>query len=224
MHYYAIIVAGGSGKRMHADLPKQFHLLLGKPVMMHTIAAFYYSSYQPEILLVLNTDFISYWKDLCVQHNFFIPHVIIPGGEQRFDSVKNAVQTITNEDSIIAVHDAVRPVIQKELIDRCFEEASVKEAVIPVIPSRDSLRKIKGSATVSVAREDILIVQTPQVFSCKVLKKAYNQLFSPFYTDDASVVEHAGQAIFTTPGHASNIKITYIEDIAVASLFLNSKA
>ncbi|EOR95646.1 2-C-methyl-D-erythritol 4-phosphate cytidylyltransferase [Arcticibacter svalbardensis MN12-7] len=224
MHYYAIIVAGGSGKRMQADLPKQFHLLLGKPVMMHTIEAFYHSSYQPEILIVLNTDYISYWKDLCVQHNFFIPHTIIPGGAQRFDSVKNAVQAITNEDSIIAVHDAVRPVIHEELIARCFDEATVKEAVIPVIPSKDSLRKINGSTTVSISRDDILIVQTPQVFKYKVLKKAYNQLYSQLFTDDASVVEHAGYTIFTTQGHASNIKITYIEDLAVASLFLSSKA
>ena len=209
---------------MNADLPKQFHLLLGKPVMMHTIAAFYHSSHQPEIILVLNTDYTSYWKDLCVQHNFFIPHTIIPGGAERFDSVKNAVQTITNEDSIVAVHDAVRPVIDEELIARCFEEAELREAVIPVIPSRDSLRKINGSSTVSISRDEILIVQTPQVFAFKLLKKAYSQSYQSDYTDDASVVEHAGYTIYTTPGHTSNIKITFIEDLAIASLVLDSKA
>lgn len=205
---------------MNADLPKQFHLLLGKPILMHTIEAFANSALRPEIILVLNADFHTYWKELCVQHNFFIPHILTAGGRERFDSVKNALANTGTGESLIAVHDAVRPVINDELITRCFREAETKGSVIPVTESRDSLRIIRGSGTEALPRADILIVQTPQVFRSSILKEAYNQSFSPFFTDDASVVEKAGFKIHTTTGAASNIKITYPEDLAIASLYL----
>lgn len=224
MDRYAIIVAGGSGKRMNADLPKQFHLLLGKPVLMHTIEAFASSALAPKIILVLNADFHLYWKELCVQHNFFVPHILTAGGKERFDSVKNALAHIGSADSLVAVHDAVRPVISNELITRCFNEAELRGSVIPVTESRDSLRIIRESATQSLSRADILVVQTPQVFKSNILKEAYNQAFSPLFTDDASVVEKAGFHIFTTPGTPANIKITYPEDLAIASLYLKIDA
>lgn len=224
MDRYAIIVAGGSGKRMNADLPKQFHLLLGKPVLMHTIEAFVNSGLAPDIILVLNADFHQYWKELCVQHNFFVPHVLTAGGRERFDSVKNALSHTGSGESLIAIHDAVRPVINDELITRCFNEAELKGSVIPVTESRDSLRMIRESTTQALSRADILIVQTPQVFKSGILKKAYDQDFSPLFTDDASVVERAGFQISTTAGTPSNIKITYPEDLAIASLYLGKKA
>lgn len=224
MDCYAIIVAGGSGKRMNADLPKQFHLLLGKPVLMHTIEAFANSALRPEIILVLNADFHSYWKELCIQHNFFIPHKLTAGGAERFHSVKNALEHTGPGESLIAVHDAVRPMVNDELITRCFREAEIKGSVIPVTESRDSLRIIRGAGTEALSRADILIVQTPQVFRSGILKEAYEQAFSPLFTDDASVVEKAGFKIFTTTGVPSNIKITYPEDLAIASLYLGVRA
>ncbi|MGV3706651.1 MAG: 2-C-methyl-D-erythritol 4-phosphate cytidylyltransferase [Arcticibacter sp.] len=224
MNGYAIIVAGGSGKRMNADLPKQFHLLLGKPVLMHTLEAFFNSERQPEIILVLNADFHAYWQELCVQHNFFIPHTLVAGGAERFDSVKNALIHIQADESLVAVHDAVRPVIDDELISRCFREAERLGSVIPVTESRDSLRMARGTGTVALARAEVMIVQTPQVFKSSILREAYHQAFSPFFTDDASVVEKAGFEIFTTTGSPANIKITYPEDLAVAALYLKLKA
>lgn len=209
---------------MNADLPKQFHLLLEKPVLMHTIEAFANSALRPEIILVLNADFHSYWKELCVQHNFFIPHTLTAGGTERFDSVKNALEHIGPGESLIAVHDAVRPVISDELITRCFKEAQAKGSVIPVTESRDSLRIIRGSGTEALSRADILIVQTPQVFKSEILKEAYKQAFSPVFTDDASVVEKAGFKICVTSGAPSNIKITYPEDLAIASMYLDVRA
>ncbi|PRY53048.1 2-C-methyl-D-erythritol 4-phosphate cytidylyltransferase [Arcticibacter pallidicorallinus] len=209
---------------MNADLPKQFHLLQGKPVLMHSIEAFAGSAMSPEIIIVLNADFHSYWKELCVQHNFFIPHQLIAGGTERFHSVKNALDCISPGESLIAVHDAVRPVITDELITRCYNEAEVKGSVIPVTESRDSLRIIRGSGTEALSRADILIVQTPQVFRGDVLKEAYQQTFSSVFTDDASVVEKAGFRISTTAGAPSNIKITYPEDLAIATLYLGMKA
>lgn len=209
---------------MNAELPKQFHLLLGKPVMMHTIEAFFNSSLRPEIILVLNTGFHDYWRELCVQHNFFIPHTLVDGGAERFDSVKNALRHVRTGDSLVAVHDAVRPVVDDELITRCFREAERLGSAIPVTESRDSLRMLSGTGTVALPRADVMIVQTPQVFKANNLLEAYKQPFSPFFTDDASVVEKAGLEIFTTTGSPANIKITYPEDLAVASLYLNSKA
>jgi len=219
MKNYVIVVAGGSGSRMNSDIPKQFIPIHGLPVLMHTLSAFHNSSLQPEIILVLNSSYHSYWKDLCTQYRFSIPHILAEGGKQRFDSVKNALKFVSGE-SLIAVHDAVRPVISEELIARSFKQAESAGASIPVVPSRDSLRKIEEKKTVAINREEILIVQTPQVFQSSILLKAYEQEYTTEFTDDASVVEKSGHPISTVEGDFKNIKITYQEDIEIASLFL----
>jgi len=219
MKNYVIIVAGGSGSRMKTDIPKQFISIHGLPVLMHTIKAFHQSSIKPEIILVLNESYHLYWKDLCAEHTFDLPLQVIKGGEQRFDSVKNALSLI-REESLIAVHDAVRPIVSEELILRSFKQAQINGSSIPVVPSRDSLRKKTGEKTVAINREDILIVQTPQVFKSYILQEAYNQAYSTEFTDDASVVEKSGHMIHTVEGDFKNIKITYPEDLEIASLFL----
>lgn len=219
MKYYAIIVAGGSGHRMKTHLPKQFLKLGDKPVLMHTIERFYRSELQPEILTVLNENFFGYWKELCHTHHFDIPHTLIAGGKERFDSVKNALNYI-QDDSVVAIHDAVRPVVTNELITRCFKQAETKGSAIPVTASRDSLRRRENNTSRAVPRDDIWIVQTPQTFQSGLLKEAYNQPFSQELTDDASVVEKMGREVFLTEGDTRNIKITYPEDVEVVSLFL----
>lgn len=222
MKFYAIIVAGGSGNRMKAEVPKQFLLLNEKPVLMHTIEAFYLSELRPEIILVLNDQYHIFWGDLCSQYHFEIPHKLVKGGKERFNSVKNALQLVDAE-SVVAVHDAVRPVITNELIVRCFKEAEINGSAIPVTQSRDSLRKIEGDLTKTVPREEIVLVQTPQVFQSSLLLSAYTQDYSDEFTDDASVVEKSGNKVHITAGDQMNIKITYPEDLGVASLFLNLK-
>jgi len=219
MKNYVIIVAGGSGSRLNSDIPKQFIPIHGIPVLMHTLNAFYNSSLQPEIILVLNLSYHSYWKDLCTQYNFSLPHILAEGGKQRFDSVKNALKFISGE-SLVAVHDAVRPIISDELIARSFKQAELEGASIPVVPSRDSLRKIEGKKTIAINREEILIVQTPQVFRSSILLKAYEQEYTSEFTDDASVVEKWGHQISTVEGDFKNIKITYQDDLEIAGLFL----
>src|SRR6187402_2287906 len=110
MKPYAIIVAGGSGSRMQAAIPKQFLLLNGLPVLMHTLQAFHQSVSKPDIILVIPADSHTYWNELCGQYNFTIPHQLVNGGETRFHSVKNGLATIPDtEDTVIAVQDAVRP-------------------------------------------------------------------------------------------------------------------
>lgn len=209
---------------MNAVLPKQFIPLQGKPILMHTIAAFFASQHKPEIIVSLNADSYDLWNDLCAKYNFKIPHRLIQGGTERFHSVKNALDLLPDE-SIIAVHDAVRPLISEDLIDRLFKNAKDLKAVIPVVDSRDSIRRrTSAGKTESVPRADILIVQTPQVFDGGLLKEAYNQPFNPFFTDDASVVESLGYEIHVTQGAHTNLKITYEDDLQIASLLLSKKA
>ena len=220
MNNYAIIVAGGSGSRMQSSVPKQFLLLNGTPLLMHIINAFHLCDTQPQIIVVLPADSHEYWNELCAEHSFDIPHQLISGGETRFHSVKNGIGLIDEEDVIIAVHDAVRPLIKKEVIDESYECAVKYGNAIVAIKSRDSVRQIKDSRSVSLVRDEIYLIQTPQTFQSAQLKKAYQQPYHANFTDDASVVEQTGVNINLIPGSYQNIKITFPEDIAIAEFLL----
>jgi len=225
---YAIIVAGGSGSRMQATIPKQFLLLNGLPVLMHTIQVFYDSKSQPQIILVLPSDAISYWDELCKQYNFDTPHKVVSGGKTRFHSVKNGLDTIIHTDAIVAVHDAVRPLTSVQIIDNSFTQAAKYGNAVVAVKSRDSIRQVKKDVSASLIRDEIYLVQTPQTFQLAQLKKAYEQSYDTKFTDDASVVEETGIAIRLVDGDYRNIKITFPEDIAIAELLLkqlqNNKA
>ena len=218
--YYAIIVAGGSGSRMQTNIPKQFLLLKGLPVMMHTIKKFADTALKPEILVVINIDYHPIWKQLCAEHQFAIPHTLVAGGNTRFDSVNNALSHIKGE-GIVAVHDAVRPCISIETIEECYHTAKAQEACITAVPCTDTLRKIhpKGE-TYTVNRADYLMVQTPQCFNLSLLKKAYKQPYRNEFTDDATVVERLGTKIQTIQGSSRNIKITWPDDLLLAEAWL----
>ena len=221
MKHYAIIVAGGSGNRMQTETPKQFLLLKNLPVLMHTIKAFAQSDTQPKILLVLNKEQQGYWGRLCDEFNFRIPHQVIDGGTERFHSVKNAILTI-EEDSYVAIHDAVRPLVSKALIDNCYKQAGIQGNVIAAVQSSDSVRMLRDEKTSALKRDEIYLVQTPQTFSINILKEAYNQGFATHFTDDASVVESIGQNINIIEGERGNIKITYPIDLELAELLLKN--
>ncbi len=220
MKYFAIIVGGGSGSRMLSEVPKQFMLLRGRPVLMHTIEAFDKSDYNPEIIVVLNVDFHQYWENLCLLHNFSIPHKLVKGGTQRFDSVKNGIKAIKTK-AIVAIHDAVRPLLSKQLIDRTFEEAERSGNAVAAIKSRDSVRQNTGTHTIPLDREEIYLIQTPQTFSSEILKKAYTQEYRNEFTDDASVAEKLGIKINLIDGETRNFKITFPEDIRLAEIYLD---
>lgn len=219
---YAIIVAGGSGTRMQAIVPKQFLLLNGRPVLMYTIEAFYHSSYQPQIILVLHANFHTYWQELCQQHQFTIPHQLVSGGETRFHSVRNGLELV-EADSLVAVQDAVRPLTSPIIIDAAFAQAAEYGNAVTAVKSRDSVRAVRNGHSESLLRDEIYLVQTPQTFKSDVLKKAYLQPFNEAFTDDASVVEKDGHLIHLNEGDYRNIKITYPEDIAIAELLLKQR-
>jgi 2-C-methyl-D-erythritol 4-phosphate cytidylyltransferase len=219
---YVIIVAGGSGSRMKSALPKQFLLLIGKPVLMHTMEAFYKSDTNPQIILVLSESFHSYWKDICDEHNFQIPHSVLSGGDTRFHSVKNGLDSVGDDvESLVAVHDAVRPLISTEVIDRSFAYAAKLGNAVVAVQSRDSVRQLRDGLSTPISRDEIHLVQTPQIFQSHQLKKAYLQPYNNQFTDDASVVEKAGFKIHLIEGNHQNIKITFPEDIDIAAMLLN---
>lgn len=218
---YAIIVAGGSGSRMQSAIPKQFLLLAGIPVLMHTMRAFHQSKSCPQLILVLPADFHAYWKQLCIEYNFNISHQLVSGGETRFHSVKNGLSVIPTEmDTIVAVHDAVRPLTDAQIIDHSYSYATEYGNAVTAVKSRDSVRQVKNNTTASLIRDEIYLIQTPQTFQSAQLKKAYEQPYNAKFTDDASVVEEIGTAINLIEGSYRNIKITFPEDIAIAELLL----
>lgn len=213
----AIIVAGGKGLRMGSELPKQFLLVGGKPVLMRTLEAFHRFDPEMTLILVLPKTQQAYWKQLCGEHHFVVKHTLADGGETRFHSVKNGLAFVPSGDGLVGVHDGVRPFVSQEVINRCYETAVTKKAVVPVIEVVETLRHVTSeSGSETVNRSDYRLVQTPQVFDASLLKQAYEQNFVPFFTDDASVVEAMGVSVCLVEGNRENIKITTPFDLKIA--------
>jgi 2-C-methyl-D-erythritol 4-phosphate cytidylyltransferase len=219
MKKIAIIVAGGQGIRMKGSLPKQFIDLCGEPILFHTLRKF--ESVGCQIILVMNPSYIDFWKSLCADRNFEVKHEIVSGGSTRAESVKNGVQLV-GMDALIAVHDAVRPLLTVELIEELFNQANIHGAVIPVLEVKDSLRQISETGSAAVVRSNYKIVQTPQVFISNLLKEAFNVDGYEKFTDEASLVEATGIKIHLINGEETNIKITNPIDLIVAEKILAS--
>jgi 2-C-methyl-D-erythritol 4-phosphate cytidylyltransferase len=221
MKTYALILAGGHGLRMGADLPKQFLPLAGKPVLMHTLEAFHKAVPDVELILVLPEAHRAFWASLCAEHDFRLAHRVVAGGAVRFESVRNGLACV-GEDGLVAVHDGVRPLVKPELIRLCFDVAREKGAVIPVFELTESIRQLDGDRSIAVDRSRFRSVQTPQTFRSAILKKAYEQPYRDVFTDDASVVEATGLEIALVEGHRENIKITMPQDLLLAELLLTN--
>lgn len=227
MKKFAIIVAGGSGKRMATQVPKQFLLLNDKPLLMHTLEAFHAYDASLQLVLVLPEAQMDYWLDLCEQYHFDLPHTVAFGGKERYDSVKNGLLMVQQmrgpqpEKALVAVHDAVRPFVSASLLERCYAKAAESLAVIPVLSLVDSLRRLlPGGGSQAEDRSAFCHVQTPQIFDADALWEAYKKPYQADFTDDASVMEAAGYQIALVEGHRENIKITTPEDLAMAAIIL----
>ena len=219
MKRYAVIVAGGKGLRMGSELPKQFLCIGGNPILMHTLEAFRRFDEAMQLILVLPRDHQPLWHTLCEKHAFSLPYLLADGGETRFHSVKNGLALITGE-GVVAIHDGVRPFVSSEVLHRCFTTAATHHAVLPVIPIVDTVRELTVEGSRTVDRNAYKLVQTPQVFDVTLLKTAYEQPFTPFFTDDASVVEALGRTITLVEGNRENIKITTPFDLKIAEALL----
>ena len=222
MRTIAIIVAGGSGTRFGAELPKQFLELGGKPVLMRTISAF--GGGFSDVIVTLPEGQMALWRELCERYGFAMPHRVVAGGETRWHSVKNALDSIgdISDVDIIAVHDGVRPLVTAEVISRTVEAARRDGAAIPVVMLNDSVRQVEKGASHALDRSTLRAVQTPQVFDARVLMAAYGQPFESTFTDDASVVECAGHSVTLVEGDPQNLKITRPMDLALAEYLLNN--
>ena len=230
MKTIAIIVAGGSGTRFGAEIPKQFLELGGKPILMRTIAAITDRTDAEngdgsfDVIVTLPADQFEQWQQQCAQYSFDVPHRVVAGGETRWHSVKNALDSISDPDDVdvIAVHDGVRPMATADLICRVLDTARKTGSAIPVVPLNDSVRQVEGEGgSHALDRSSLRAVQTPQAFDARLLLEAYRQPFEPTFTDDASVVERLGHSVTLVEGEPQNLKITRPMDLALAEYLLN---
>jgi len=223
-----IIVAGGAGLRMNSTIPKQFLLLHGKPILFHTLNQFKKADSSIILYVVLPKNQMDFWAKLCAEFpeiNATTPHILVEGGETRFHSSQNGLAAITEtEDCLIAIHDGVRPLIKPELISSAFKYAELHGNAILSVPTKDSIRKWDSASQkyLSVKRDEIRIIQTPQIFSLKSLRKAFNLTYCTEFTDDASVVESTGETIHLVDGDYTNLKITTSEDLNLAESLMKS--
>ena len=216
MQKTALIVGGGIGTRIKTKIPKQFLLANNLPILMHTINKF---SHLDKIILVIPKNHFEYWNSLCVKYKFLVKHKLVEGGDSRFQSVKNGLKHIDNND-VVLIHDGVRPMISKSLINKSIKLIMPNVGVIPVTPVINTIRQITRAKSKHLKRSSLFNVQTPQCFNCSDISKAYNQPYLEEFTDDASVFEANGGQIKTIEGEDDNIKITKSRDLKIADMFL----
>lgn len=219
---HVVVVAAGKGSRFGGDLPKQFSLLGDRPVLMHTVIRLARSMPAANITIVLSEAYVTYWERMCEIYGFVSPRVVV-GGETRWESVRNAVNSLgAAPDDIIMVHDGVRPMVETKMMHRILDATKDAAAVIPVVPLTDSLRELDGdTGSHAIDRSQLVAVQTPQAFRAENLLEAYKLDYRPEFTDDASVYEAAGYGSPTlVDGSSTNIKITRPRDIDIAALFM----
>lgn len=220
---YAIIVAGGVGSRSGDSLPKQFHDILGHPMLWWSLRAFHAEDPKTRLIVVMHPAYMEYWQG--VAGSECPPHQTVAGGDTRTASVAAGLSLIPDDvHGLVAVHDAARPLADTRLLRSGWECAAQYGAAIPAIPASDSLRKGTPEKSHSVDRSEFFIVQTPQVFDISLLKKAYAAASGAdgvAFTDDASVVEWHGKEVRLFEGSPDNIKVTYPGDFLVAETLLN---
>lgn len=219
---YALIVAGGKGTRVKSKLPKQFLELNGKPILLHTIEAFFRYSDDIQIILVLPENDFPIWESIRERFKFTKTVVLQKGGDTRFQSVKNGLEKIEGT-GCVAIHDGVRPLVSEDIIGASFRLAAVHQSAVAAVRLKESIRMTDQDTTKSMDRSRFRLIQTPQTFDIQLIKQAYQVKEDASLTDDASVAERAGHLISLFEGSYENIKITTPEDLIVAEALLNAK-
>ncbi|MEP6700782.1 MAG: 2-C-methyl-D-erythritol 4-phosphate cytidylyltransferase [Bacteroidota bacterium] len=222
MDKYAIIVAGGSGTRMGASVPKQFLLLHNKPILWYPLMAFMQAFPNIRMILVLHEQYLEMGKSIIELTPSPGQVSIIAGGSTRFESVRNGLIHVP-EDSIVFVHDGVRCLVTAALIQRCYQATLKHGNAIPAVSAVDTIRIETQYGYEMIDRSKVKIIQTPQTFFSTRLKKAYRQQYQEQFTDDASVLEGTGEKINFVEGEITNIKITRQLDLLIADQVLNER-
>ena len=223
-----IIPAAGSGSRMGARIPKPFIELNGITILEHTIRAFAGIKNVQQIIVATSVE----WKEevKVILHKFddqVKTLQVVEGGKERQDSIHNALQSVSDEVALVAVHDAVRPFISQKLIQECCEVASKVGGAIVAVPAKDTIKKIDESQSITETpdRSNLWQAQTPQIFRKQLLLDAYKSAIETEFigTDDASLVERFGGDVKVVEGDRRNLKITYPIDLRVAELILEER-
>lgn len=218
MQKHVIIVAGGSGQRMQQALPKQFIKVGGKPIIVHTVEAFLKYQSQIHVVVVLPKAHFETWETI---QDEFLPNTLVTlaeGGNSRFQSVASGLSKV--ENGLVAIHDAVRPLVSTEVIHRSFESAQTYGSGVAMVPLKDSIRMQNGDDTIARDRNHYFAVQTPQTFQVELIQTAFKQTEQPAFTDDASVFEAHGMQVQQVMGDYRNLKVTTPEDLIVAEALL----
>ena len=222
MNKYAIIVAGGTGTRMGRSLPKQFMLLKDKPVLYYTLKIFLEAYDDLKIILVLPVDYTDMGQEIIDAYFDKDRIKITAGGDYRFQSVKNGL-TLVEQEAIIFVHDGVRCLLTKDLIQRCYKQAVETGTAIPAVVSKDSIRLLTEEGSDGFDRSKVMLIQTPQTFHSKILLPAFQIDFKDKFTDEATVVEAFGIKVSLVEGEENNIKITRPLDLLIAERIVESR-
>jgi 2-C-methyl-D-erythritol 4-phosphate cytidylyltransferase len=216
---YAIIVAGGSGQRMGADRPKQFLLLRGEPVLLHTLRRFAEPALGvAQLVVVLPANQLAAWQALCVEFAIKLPHSVVTGGETRWASVKAGLAALPPAgagEALVAVHDGVRPLVPATVVEATYQAAARHQAVAAAVPPKDSVRMLGAAGSSPLDRRRLRLMQTPQTFELDLLRRAYRLPELPTFTDDASVVDDL-HPVHLVEGDYRNLKITTPEDLLLA--------
>lgn len=221
---FSVIVAGGSGSRMKSVIPKQFLPLFEKPILVHTVEKFLKIPHRQLIVVIPEKD-AAFWEEIIEGNETLVQAKedgilkTVFGGETRYQSVRNGLESIDHAEGLVAIHDSVRPLVSLEAIENSFNEAFMHGSAVLAVPLKDSIRKMdKDGSNHAIDRNDLRIIQTPQTFRLHRIKAAFSLGEQPFFTDDSSVYEYAGHPVHLIPGEDTNIKITTPKDLLMAEL------
>jgi len=207
---------------MGAEMPKQFLPLRGEPVLLHTLRRFADPALAvAEIVLVLPTDQLATWQQLCQEHAVTIPHTLTAGGATRWASVKAGLQALKSYQAgaLVAVHDGVRPLVSTAVIERTYAAAATHAAAAAAVLPKDSVRTLSQHGSAALNRQKLRLMQTPQTFELDLLRRAYTLPELASFTDDATVVDDLCR-VQLVDGDYRNLKITTPEDLLLAEALL----
>ena len=214
-------MAAGLGRRFDDQVPKQFHLINGKPLIFYSLKAFFDFNPNIKIILVLNKKWFTHWNEMCASSKMNIPHLVVEGGESRSESVSKALNEVP-DSSCVMIHDAARPCLKLDLIERLYKGFLENGNAVPSLPVTNAIRKVTAGKSEWLDRDLYHNIQTPQVFLSSDLKKALRENMAHDCFDESELMEKNGNPIFTVLGDPINIKVTYPLDIQLAGLILSN--